>query len=84
MSDWGWWQNARCVNVTIGGVPFDEVERKRDVNRARAVCDMCPVRQACLDEAVRLESQVGRGFRHGFRGGLTRRQRASLIREYAA
>lgn len=84
MRDWGWWENARCANVTIGGLPFDEVELRRDVNRARAVCDMCPVRQACLDEAIRLESEVGRRDRHGFRAGLTRRQRAELIREYAA
>lgn len=80
----GWWKNARCRNVTIGGVPFDEVVLRRDVKRARAVCDQCPVRQACLDEAVVIESGVGRDFRHGFRAGLTRRERYALIKEMAA
>jgi hypothetical protein len=78
---WGWWDNARCKGVTIGGVEFDEVQRKVDVDRARNVCAQCPVARQCLDEAMALEHGIGRNYLFGFQGGLTRRERFLLRRE---
>lgn len=81
---WGWWENARCRGVTIGGNAFEDVRLKKDVDRARAVCDLCPVRQTCLEEALALEAPVGRDSRFGFRAGLTEKERWTLSREDVA
>ena len=43
-------------------------------DQARAICNQCPVRDRCLDDAMAVE----RGDRHGMFGGLTERERASL------
>lgn len=37
----------------------------------REICGVCPVRQACLDDALNTE----RGYRYGMRGGKTPKQR---------
>lgn len=55
---------------------YDPPEREDGGDKweyARALCDRCPVRQACLDDALRLEHK-GQA-REGFRGGLTSHQR---------
>ena len=38
-------------------------------HRAKIICDQCPVRQPCLEEAI------GHDDRHGMFGGMTPRQR---------
>jgi hypothetical protein len=45
---------------------------------AKKVCAACPVRQACLDDALRQEGGCGHESRHGIRGGLTPRARRNL------
>lgn len=45
--------------------------------RAKAVCALCPSRQACLDEAMAVEAQAG-VVRHGIFGGLTAAERYAL------
>lgn len=49
--------------------------------RARDICDRCPVRAECLDEAMRMERGVSHNFRHGMVGGLTPREREALSRK---
>lgn len=44
---------------------------------ARALCDRCPVKQACLDDALRTEGKGG-SDRTGFRGGYTQHQRRRI------
>ncbi|MFP3990681.1 WhiB family transcriptional regulator [Streptomyces sp. E11-3] len=48
------------------------------VDIARRVCGSCPVRQQCLDQAMRLESGLAHDFRFGVWGGLDPKQRARL------
>lgn len=55
---------------------YDPPEREDGGDKweyARALCGGCPVRSACLDDALRLEHK-GQA-REGFRGGLTSHQR---------
>ena len=49
-----------------------------DVQRAKTVCDACPVKVACLQFALNFER--GRGTRHGIWGGMTEEQRDTLVR----
>lgn len=58
---------------------YDPPEREDGGDKweyARALCDRCPVKQACLDDALRLEHK-GQA-REGFRGGHTPNQRRRL------
>lgn len=41
----------------------------------RAICRACPVRDLCIDDAIRTDD------RHGFRGGLTPPERLRLARK---
>jgi len=45
---------------------------------ARALCDSCPVRRPCIEEAMRVEEGTAAAFRFGVRAGLTPEQRRSL------
>jgi hypothetical protein len=45
------------------------------------LCHTCPVRQRCLDEAIREEGNVGKERRFGIRGGLLPTQRRRLYDE---
>lgn len=44
----------------------------------RAVCDLCPLRQQCLDYAMAWESDGPASGRHGMWGGLSPAERAAL------
>jgi len=46
---------------------------------ARAICATCPVKKACLEDALGWEPG-GVYYRHGLRGGLDPRERANLVR----
>jgi WhiB family transcriptional regulator, redox-sensing transcriptional regulator len=48
------------------------------VQRAAAICETCPVREACLDYALR------NGIQHGVFGGVSERARVRLRRARAA
>lgn len=50
---------------------FDTNDRKV----ARALCAACPVRQACLDDAMEFEEGLGPRSRYMVRGGYTPRER---------
>ncbi|MFE7273003.1 WhiB family transcriptional regulator [Streptomyces sp. NPDC057623] len=47
----------------------------RNVQRAKQICRMCPVREECLAETLRAED----GSRYGISGGLTPEERTELV-----
>lgn len=55
---------------------------KRDaINEAIRLCHECPVRKACLDDALRAEGNATKDRRFGIRGGLVPTQRRRLYDE---
>jgi WhiB family redox-sensing transcriptional regulator len=52
----------------------------RGIDAARDICDTCPVRVACLEDALRKEGNVTTSYRHGLWGGLTPTERYALTR----
>lgn len=80
-----WRDNALCAQ--IGGdyffAPDDDTDDDTSLyssTRARAICIRCPVRTACLDDAMTREGNSDRHHRSGVWGGLTSNQRAALAR----
>ena len=67
----GWRAQAKCL-----GADFDLFfpERGKSTREAKAVCRACPVREECLDFAMR------NGERFGIWGGLSERERRRLRR----
>lgn len=49
-----------------------EEKRRRELS-AKAICDSCPVRDACLDYALDIREQ------HGIWGGLSETERRELL-----
>jgi WhiB family redox-sensing transcriptional regulator len=47
---------------------------------AKFICDGCPVKQECLDEAMAEEYGLPRNLRFGVRGGLSRDERTLLAK----
>lgn len=47
-------------------------------NYAKSICATCPVRRACLDDALQAEGGRAKDNRFGVRGGKTTSQRYSL------
>lgn len=69
----GWAKDAACQ-----GRDVEEffTESKIRVQEMKNICAVCPVRQRCLDEAMRAEDTS----RYGIYGGLTPRERTVLAR----
>ncbi len=69
----GTWRNlARCKGVDPVIVhPVNE----DDADEAKAICELCPVREPCLEYAVTAREK------DGVWGGLTARERRRLIRQ---
>lgn len=67
----GWRARARCRGVDP--VVFHPVNED-DGDEAKAICALCPVREACLEYAI-----VARE-KDGVWGGLTARERRRVIR----
>jgi WhiB family redox-sensing transcriptional regulator len=76
-----WQDMAACAgtDTQLFFAPDGEREQEREIRRARAaaICALCPVRQQCLDYALR------NSIRHGIWGGLTREGRARERRRQA-
>ena len=72
-----WRDHAACKGAdTAIFYPASSVAGVKDqYAAAKAYCGRCPVREACLSEALLFE----RGGRHGMYGGLTPDQRAQLV-----
>lgn len=74
-----WAADGLCAKV---GQPSDWFPDDADVDaisEAAAVCGRCPVREACLEDAM-----GARGLRYGIWGGLTRTERRALRRRRTA
>jgi WhiB family redox-sensing transcriptional regulator len=77
-----WRDDARCRTVGIG-IFFHSATSKAATacdREAKSVCQYCPVRQPCLDEAMAREGSRPTEERGGIWGGLTPRERHLLDR----
>jgi WhiB family redox-sensing transcriptional regulator len=68
----GWRQQARCRGVDPEIFHPGEDD---DPSAAKAICALCPVREACLEHALAVREK------HGVWGGLTERERRRVIRQ---
>ncbi len=75
-----WEEHAACRAVGVDPEWFFPGEAGNP-RRAKEVCSWCPVRAACLRDAMRKEKP---GMRHGIRGGLTAYARDRLWRRVQA
>ncbi|MFF8910552.1 WhiB family transcriptional regulator [Streptomyces olivaceoviridis] len=75
----GWEGQAACRGLDPA-LFYPAKEQAEQVKRARAVCEECPVRKACLAAALADENGLGPSGREGVRGGLTGRERYLLER----
>lgn len=79
--DRDWRADAVCAGPEYEGhrdlwfpTPGDTAALKQ----AKEICETCPVRRACLTEALREEGGQAHDNRHGVLGGLSGRQRRAL------
>jgi hypothetical protein len=70
-----WRLNAACADRDPD-LFFPTETSMRGYRYARSICESCPVRQACLDEAMAEEAGKSQALRFGMRGGLTPAERA--------
>lgn len=68
----GWRSQARCRGLDPEIFHPDEDE---DASEAKAICAVCPVREACLEYAIATREKLG------VWGGLDARERRRLIRQ---
>ena len=68
-----WWDHAAC-----SGKPTEWWFTERTYRKARQICQICPVRQACLDDAMTIEAHTEHSGRWGLWGGLTPTERWEL------
>lgn len=77
-----WQEDALCREV--GAALFFPPDHQETNSRAhryaegKTLCARCLVRQACLDDAMTREGDVGHHYRTGLWGGLTPVERADL------
>lgn len=71
-----WRDHARC-RLYVTSVFFPDSQQ--GIDRAKEICAACPVRQACLDDAMATEPRYS-AHRFGVRGGLTATERHTLHR----
>jgi WhiB family redox-sensing transcriptional regulator len=72
-----WRDDARCAQIGTD-LFYPEKAEATIAQTARRICGMCPVRDACLDEAMTTHEP------HGVWGGLTAHERAQLRKKTAA
>lgn len=76
-----WLLKAACAGPDYEGrrdLWFPTPGDQKTAAEAKRVCAICPVRQACLTDALREEGGSSHDSRHGIRGGYTGRQRRTL------
>lgn len=81
-------EGALCAKLThreADRIMFGSPNR-RDYSEAKALCHACPVRMACLEDALAVESTtaLGQDAMYGIRGGLTPTERRTLLHHRAA
>ncbi|HVC14726.1 MAG TPA: WhiB family transcriptional regulator [Acidimicrobiales bacterium] len=69
-----WRKRAACRGIDVE-IFFPETDEDADVEAAKAVCEGCPVRQACLEHALAHRE------REGVWGGATERERRRILRQ---
>lgn len=70
------WRDEAICKGTDQTIWFPDAEDSRIAyKKARAICDECPVRQECLDDAIATDELV-----HGFRGGMKPKERQRYAR----
>jgi WhiB family redox-sensing transcriptional regulator len=69
-----WRKRAACRGVDVE-IFFPETDDDVEVEAAKAVCERCPVRQACLEHALAHRE------REGVWGGATERERRRILRQ---
>ncbi|MGW7435668.1 WhiB family transcriptional regulator [Streptomyces sp. NPDC054849] len=74
-----WRDDAACLGRAALFLPRQDYgpEYIASVVAAKRVCDRCPVRLACLDDAMATERADDERARAGVRGGLTPQERAA-------
>jgi WhiB family redox-sensing transcriptional regulator len=82
LSGSAWWTDALCGIEQSEGFFPDERGRHSEVPRAteaaaKAICERCPVREPCLQAALRNREPVG------IWGGLTTSERQRLLTDPA-
>jgi WhiB family redox-sensing transcriptional regulator len=80
--NWGWQYEAACrgEDTALFFAPnYFEKRHQKDAReaRAKAICARCPVRDACLDYALRIREP------HGVWGGLNELERRQALRRRA-
>jgi hypothetical protein len=71
----GWEERARCRTL------HPQMFLGPESSVARAVCESCPVRLACLSSALRLERGHPRSHLLGVRGGLSADERFAVLQD---
>ena len=73
----GWMKDAACKGLPTEWFFIDRAGSAADLEIVRRVCDRCPVREQCLEYAVR------NGIVHGFWGGLSVKARRKHARRFS-
>ncbi len=69
-----WRKRAACRGIDVE-IFFPEIDDEAEADAAKAVCERCPVRQACLEHALAHRE------REGVWGGATERERRRILRQ---
>ena len=77
----GDWREVAACRGMADDTFFPDPGDTAAVNHAKTVCAGCPVRRACLAEALAEEGGRTKAYRFGVRGGKTHGQRYAM---YAA
>lgn len=75
-----WTLAAACIGSEAHETALASI-RVRIARRAKAECITCPVREQCLEQAMRVEGDSPPRFRHGISGGLTPLERFALFEQ---
>ncbi len=68
-----WRERGRCKGVDPD--VFHPEDDEDEGTEAKAICAVCPVREACLEHAIAVREKIG------VWGGYTARERRRLIRQ---
>ncbi|MEX3101201.1 MULTISPECIES: WhiB family transcriptional regulator [unclassified Streptomyces] len=74
----GAWKDLAVCTAEDPEVFFPGPEDRLNTEYARQICMACPVREACLEDALQAEGGRSVRSRHGVYGGLSPKQRYNL------
>jgi hypothetical protein len=76
-----WQARAACAGTDPD--MWDPADRKES-DACKAICSRCPVREACLEDALRAEGGASDSYRTGVRGGKSPDERYAIYRARTA